>query len=115
MRGNVPLKNLRPYCCILAYPKTDRPYKLYTDASDYAVGVILVQEDEEGVERVIHYLSHTLDSVKRKWATLLSTLYKSLGAAYEGQSLRSSQTINPLSHFFNQKLPIQYYRDGLYR
>ena len=29
-------------------PRTDHPYKLHTDASDYCVGAILVQEDERG-------------------------------------------------------------------
>ena len=70
---------------VLAYPRTDRPYKLYTDASDYAVGAILVQEDEEGVERVIHYLSHTLDSVKRRWATIEKEAY---AIVYTLQKLR---------------------------
>ena len=34
----------------LAYPQTDRPYKLYTDASDYAIGAIIVREDYNGIE-----------------------------------------------------------------
>lgn len=43
---------------VLAYPRTDRPYRLFTDACDYAVGGILVQEDDDGLERVIQYVSH---------------------------------------------------------
>ena len=42
---------------VLAYTQTDCAYKLYTDASDYEIGAILVQEDDHGVERVVHYLS----------------------------------------------------------
>ena len=30
---------------IMAYPQTDKPYKLFTDACDYAMGALLVQED----------------------------------------------------------------------
>ena len=45
---------------VLAFPQTDRPYKLYTDASKYAVGGILVQDNDSGVERVIQYVSHQL-------------------------------------------------------
>ena len=45
---------------ILAYPDINKPYKLYTDASNYAIGAALVQETEMG-ERVIQYLSHQLN------------------------------------------------------
>ena len=44
---------------VLAYPDVSRPYSLYTDASDFAVGGILTQDFEEG-ERVIQYVSHQL-------------------------------------------------------
>ena len=44
---------------ILAYPDVTKPYSLYTDASDFAVGGILTQDFEEG-ERVIQYVSHQL-------------------------------------------------------
>ena len=50
---------------VMAYPDTSRPYILYTDSSDYAVGVILVQENEEGVERPIQYLT-SIDSYPAK-------------------------------------------------
>ena len=56
---------------VLAYPQTDRPYKLYTDASDYAIGAILVQEDDNGIELVISYLSHTLDSTQIRWSVIV--------------------------------------------
>ena len=59
----------------MAAPRTDRPYKLYTDACDYAVGAILVQEDDTGTERVFQYLSHSLSSVQRRWATIEKEAY----------------------------------------
>ena len=60
---------------VMAPPRTDRPYKLYTDACDYAVGAILVQEDDKGVERVIQYISHALSSPQRRWATIEKEAY----------------------------------------
>ena len=60
---------------ILAYPNTRKPYKLYTDACDYPVGEILVQEDDEGMERVIHFLSHQLNAQQRTWATMEKEAY----------------------------------------
>ena len=44
---------------ILAYPDVTKPYTLYTDASDYAIGGILTQDFDDG-ERVIQYVSHQL-------------------------------------------------------
>ena len=55
---------------VLAYPNPQKPYRLYTDASLYAVGAILVQEDAQGTEKVIAYLSHQLSSAQRNWAAI---------------------------------------------
>jgi len=35
---------------VMAHPRTDHPYQLYTDACDYAIGAILCQKDEQGVD-----------------------------------------------------------------
>lgn len=55
---------------IMAPPDLHRPYRLYTDASDLAVGAILTQIDDNGVERPIHYVSKALSGPQRKWATI---------------------------------------------
>lgn len=54
---------------IMAMPDTSKPYRLYTDACDYAVGGILVQE-VDGVERVIQYVSKKLDDRQKKWPVI---------------------------------------------
>ena len=54
------LKQLPMSSHVMTAPDTSRPYKLYTDACDYAVCVILVQEDSEGIEKVIQYIYHVL-------------------------------------------------------
>ena len=69
------LKQLLTSSHVMTSPRTDRPYKLYTNACDYAVGVILVQEDDSGTERVIQYVSHSLSSVQRRWATIEKEAY----------------------------------------
>ena len=40
---------------VMGHPDTHthKPYELYTDACDYAVGAILVQVDFQGIERPI--------------------------------------------------------------
>ena len=40
---------------IRAHPNFDKSFKLYTDVSDTGLGAVLVQDDEEGKERVIAY------------------------------------------------------------
>jgi transposase InsO family protein len=59
----------------MAYPDVRRPYRLYTDACDYAIGGILVQTDDTGVEKVIQYISHQLSSTQRRWATIEKEAY----------------------------------------
>ena len=49
---------------ILAYPDPSRPYKLYTDSCDYAIGGILCQNDDSGVERPIVYVSKKLSGAQ---------------------------------------------------
>ena len=64
------LRDLLVSTQVMAYPQVGRPYTLYTDACDYAVGAILVQEDEHGVERPIQYISKQLSGAQLKWATI---------------------------------------------
>ena len=60
---------------VMMHPNTQRPYILYVDASNYSIGAILVQEDENGVERPIQYISHQLNSTQRKWACIEREAY----------------------------------------
>ena len=60
---------------IMAYPDPTKEYKLFTDASKTSIGAILVQESEDGVERVIQYLSHQLSGPKLKWAAIEKEAY----------------------------------------
>ena len=54
---------------VLAHPILNKPYKLYTDASQYAVGAVLAQDIGDG-ERVIQYLSKQLTEGQQKWPTI---------------------------------------------
>ncbi|CAC5412412.1 unnamed protein product [Mytilus coruscus] len=55
---------------LLAYPDLNKPYVLYTDASDNCVGACLTQvqespvKGENEVERPIHFLSHKLSDTQ---------------------------------------------------
>lgn len=69
------LKELLTSSHVMAAPRLGQPYRLYTDACNYAVGGILVQEDDEGVERVIQYISHQLSGSQLRWATIEKEAY----------------------------------------
>ena len=60
---------------ILAHPDPSKPYTLYTDASDKAVGAILVQLDGDGIERVIAYASHKLSGAQLHWPVIEKEAY----------------------------------------
>ena len=69
------LKHLLMSSHVMTPPDTSKPYKLYTDACDYAVGAILVQVSDDGVEKVIQYVSHVLSPTQRRWATIEKECY----------------------------------------
>ena len=63
---------------LLAYPDPNKPYVLYTDASNSCIGSCLTQENDsqEGTlpnvknEKQINYLSHKLSKTQCKWSTI---------------------------------------------
>jgi hypothetical protein len=54
------LKNCLTTQPIVIYPDFDKPFLLHTDASNYAIGAVLAQKDDNGHERVIAYASRVL-------------------------------------------------------
>jgi transposase InsO family protein/predicted aspartyl protease len=55
---------------LLVYPDTNKPYVLYTDASDNCIGACLTQESDEGEEKPIYFLSHKLSPTQTRWSTI---------------------------------------------
>ena len=53
---------------VLAVANPDLPYKVYTDASGFGVGAILLQDQGKGLQPIA-YLSHKLSDAERKYAT----------------------------------------------
>ncbi len=64
------IKNALISTQVMAHPQMNHPYMLYTDASDKAVGAILVQKDNKGLERPIQYISRALKGSELRWSTI---------------------------------------------
>ena len=54
---------------ILIHPNTREPFRLVTDASAVGLGAVLVQLDENAVEKVVSYASRTLNETERRYST----------------------------------------------
>jgi hypothetical protein len=52
----------------LAYPDLSKPFILYCDASDLAIGAVLSRM-HAGVERIVYCASHTLNKALRNYTT----------------------------------------------
>ena len=61
------LKNRLINSPILIYPDFSKPFRLYTDASGIALGAVLHQEAEDGIEHPIMFLSKTLTRTEQKY------------------------------------------------
>ena len=59
---------------LLVYPDSNKPYTLYTDASDTCIGACLTQICD-GEEKPLYYLSHKLSKSQCKWSTVEKEAY----------------------------------------
>ena len=62
------IKNALTNAPILRHPNFNYPFQIHTDACDAGLGATLVQTID-GVERVILFISRTLQPAERKWST----------------------------------------------
>ena len=60
---------------VLALPDPDLPYVLQTDASDIALGGVLMQIKKDGSRVVIAYLHHKFNKVEQRWPIHERELY----------------------------------------
>ena len=60
---------------ILSHPDPRKKYLLQTDASDNSIGAVLMQLDENGMEKPILYLSHKLNPAQSKYPAIEREAY----------------------------------------
>jgi hypothetical protein len=95
---------------LLFSPDYNRDYFLYLEASDYTIGMVLVQEDDFNDEHVIYYLSRSLTPTKTKYLHVKKLALASLQAIQCFQHYYlSHKTIvisncNPMQHILTCQL-----------
>ncbi|CAL9000565.1 unnamed protein product, partial [Prunus brigantina] len=55
---------------VLSPPKRGRPLKLYVSASEVSIGSLFVQDNKEGKEQAVYYLSRNLTEIERKYSAI---------------------------------------------
>ena len=96
---------------ILSYPQLGKQFILDTDASEFATGAVLSQVDDEGKERVIAYMSKTLNvherayCVTRKELLAVAVALKKFHTYLYGQRVLLRTDNSAVSWMKNLKLP----------
>jgi hypothetical protein len=70
---------------VLAFPNFDKEFILQTDASNYGLGAVLSQKDDQDREHVIYYASRSLNKAERNYSTIEREL---LGIIYAVEKFR---------------------------
>src|SRR6266542_1484840 len=84
---------------ILAHPDFTKMFKLYTDASDVGLGAVLMQEDDQGKDRVICYKAKTLLPAEKNYPTT------------EKECLAVMWAMQKFKHFLGGGQPFEVYTD----
>lgn len=106
---------------VMGHPRLDKEFVLDVDASDYALGAELSQEDEEGNLRPVYHASRHLEKAERNYsATARETLAAVFGCEYFQQYLQGKKFIlrsdhNPLVWLRSMKEPKRPYSGWIVR
>ena len=86
-----------------------KPFHLYCDSSDYAVGAVLTQQDNGGVERPISFISQKLTDTQPRWATIEKEAYAIVWALTKLKDVIIGSKI----HIFTDHNPLTYLTESM--
>ena len=102
------LKRLLVAAPVLALPDVSKPFVIHTDASVYAVGAALQQDQGRGLQPVA-FMSVTFTESQRRWPTHEQEMFAVVEGCRHRRHLISGRTVtarsdhNSLQHFFTQR------------
>eukprot|EP00253_Pinus_taeda_P011702 PITA_11702 len=105
-----PLKTLLVSAPLLRPPNYHRDYTLYLAAADTTIGMVLVQDDDHGIEHVIYYLSHNLLDTETQYAYVEKLALATVCAVQRFRHyilLRTTTVIsdcNPMTYILSRQL-----------
>ena len=85
-----------------------KPFNLYCDRSDCAVGTVLTQQDNCGLERAISFISQKLNDTQR-WATIEKEAYSIVWALTKLKEVIIGSKI----HIFTDHNPLTYLTESM--
>ena len=88
---------------VLRYPDFDRPFRLYTDASNIALGAVLHQKFEDGKEHPVVYISKSLTQTEQNWHSTELECYAVYWAVEKLKYYLRGQKFTVISDYKNLK------------
>ena len=86
-----------------------KPFNLYCDSSDFAVGAVLTQMDDKGIERPVSFISQKLTDTQRRWATVEKEAYAIVWALNKLKEI----IIGSKVHIFTDHNPLTYLTESM--
>jgi len=86
-----------------------KPFNLYCDSSDFAVGAVLAQMDDTGMERPVSFISQKLTDTQRRWATVEKEAYAIVWALNKLKEI----IIGSKVHIFTDHNPLSYLTESM--
>src|SRR6218665_2342848 len=86
-----------------------KPFNLYCDSSDYAVGAVLTQQGDCGFEWPISFISQKLTDTQRRWTTIEKGAYAIVLALTKLKDVIIGSKI----HIFTDHNPLTYLTESM--
>ena len=104
------MKEIRKNVLLYTFDVT-KPFNLYCDSNDCAVGVVVTKQDNCGFERPISFTNQKLTETQQRWATIEKEAYAIVWALTKLKEIRS--IIGSKIHIFTDHNPLTYFTESM--